>query len=83
VRGSWWAGFAGLFTPLREKQAALAWLWAELIGGGLRIDVRTFPLDQLPAAWAAQAASPHAKCLVLPGDDVPGEPAAIDWSDHS
>lgn len=59
------SGFAGLFTPLQEKQVALDWLWTELARGDLRIDVSTFPLAELPAAWSAQASSPHAKCVVL------------------
>ncbi|HEX3516609.1 MAG TPA: zinc-binding alcohol dehydrogenase family protein [Trebonia sp.] len=64
-------GFAGLHTPLREKQAGLEWLWAGLARGDLRIDIRTFSLDELPAAWTAQAASPHAKCVVLPDGGQP------------
>jgi NADPH2:quinone reductase len=59
-------GFAGLHTPLRAKQAGLAWLWAGLARGDLRIGIRSFALTDLPAAWAAQSASPHAKCVVLP-----------------
>jgi NADPH2:quinone reductase len=60
------SGFAGLHTPLRDKRAALTWLWAALAHGDLRIEVRTFPLAELPAAWRAQAVSPHAKCVILP-----------------
>jgi NADPH2:quinone reductase len=62
-------GFAGLLTPLREKRTALNWLWAKLTSDELRIDVRTFTLGQLPAAWSAQAGSPHAKCVILPDSD--------------
>jgi NADPH2:quinone reductase len=64
-------GFAGLHTPLRDKQAGLEWLWAGLARGDLRIDIRTFSLDELPAAWTAQAASPHAKCVILPDGGRP------------
>lgn len=60
------SGFAGLHTPLRAKQSALTWLWAALARDELRVDVRTFPLDDLPSAWRTQAVSPHAKCVVLP-----------------
>lgn len=55
-------------TPLRDKRAALIWLWSALARDELRIDVRTFVLDELPAAWRDQAASPHAKYVVLPAD---------------
>ena len=61
------SGFAGLHTPLQDKRPALTWLWTALAGGDLRVEVNTFPLEQLPAAWQAQAVSPHAKCVVLPG----------------
>ena len=76
------SGFAGLLTPLRDKQAALSWLWAELNRGQLRMDVRTFPLAELPAAWAVQAASPHAKCVVLPGLDRPDRPVPTSTGDR-
>ncbi|WP_327173241.1 zinc-binding alcohol dehydrogenase family protein [Streptomyces sp. NBC_01336] len=62
------SGFAGLHTPLRDKRAALTWLWSALARDELRIDVRTVALDELPAAWRDQAASPHAKYVVLPAD---------------
>ncbi|MCX5535809.1 zinc-binding alcohol dehydrogenase family protein [Streptomyces sp. NBC_00006] len=62
------SGFAGLHTSLRAKEAALSWLWSALARGELRVDVRTFPLDELPSAWRTQAVSPHAKCVVLPQD---------------
>ncbi|MFD4903412.1 zinc-binding alcohol dehydrogenase family protein [Streptomyces sp. NPDC058411] len=62
------SGFAGLHTPLRDKHAALTWLWTALTDGELRVQVRTFPLEELPSAWRAQAVSPHAKCVVLPQD---------------
>ncbi|GJF35193.1 NADPH:quinone reductase [Kitasatospora sp. NE20-6] len=66
------SGFAGLHTPLRDKRAALTWLWSALARDELQVGVRTFPLDELPSAWRAQAASPHAKCVVLPeGADRP------------
>ncbi|WP_406143668.1 zinc-binding alcohol dehydrogenase family protein [Streptomyces sp. NBC_01012] len=64
------SGFAGLHTPLRDKHAALTWLWTALAEGELRVPVRTFPLEELPSAWQAQAVSPHAKCVVLPQDDA-------------
>lgn len=60
------SGFAGLHTPLRAKQTALTWLWTALARGELQIQVRTFPLEGFPAAWRAQAVSPHAKCVILP-----------------
>lgn len=60
------SGFAGLHTPLRDKLPALTWLWSALARGELRVEVHTFPLEELPAAWQAQAISPHAKCVVLP-----------------
>ncbi len=59
------SGFAGMLTPLRDKRAALAWLWAALANGELRLDVRTFPIEQLPTAWRSQASSPHAKSVAL------------------
>ncbi len=61
------SGFAGLHTPLREKQGALTWLWTAIGRGELHVEVRTVPLDQLPLAWQAQAGSPHEKCVVVPG----------------
>lgn len=60
------SGFAGLHTSLRDKVPALQWLWNALACGELALDVRTFPLDELLPAWRAQAASPHAKCVLLP-----------------
>lgn len=69
------SGFAGLHTPLPAKRAALTWLWAALARDELRVDVRAFPLDDLPSAWQTQAVSPHAKCVVLPqGGGVPEHP---------
>ncbi|MFB9467821.1 quinone oxidoreductase family protein [Streptomyces cinereospinus] len=62
------SGFAGLHTPLRDKAGALSWLWAALARDELRVDVRTFPLGELPSAWRTQEGSPHAKCVVLPPD---------------
>lgn len=68
------SGFAGLHTPLRAKRAALTWLWSALIRGELHVDVHTFALEELPAAWQAQAASPHGKCVLMPATqpmDIP------------
>jgi NADPH2:quinone reductase len=62
------SGFAGLHTPLQEKRAALTWLWTALARDELRLEVRTLALEELPAAWRAQAASPHHKCVLLPGE---------------
>ena len=59
-------GFAGLHTPLKEKQSALSWLWAALKGGTLRVNVKTVLLEDLALAWRGQAMSPHAKYVVLP-----------------
>jgi len=59
------SGFAGLHTPLRDKRAALTWLWTAVANGELHLDVRTFPLEELPAAWRSQASSPHAKSVIL------------------
>ncbi|MFF1924568.1 zinc-binding alcohol dehydrogenase family protein [Streptomyces sp. NPDC058221] len=67
------SGFAGLHTPLRDKRAALTWLWSALARDELQVDVRAFALDELPAAWRDQAASPHAKCVVLPAGVHPTE----------
>jgi NADPH2:quinone reductase len=65
------SGFAGVHTPLREKHSALTWLWSALARGELQIEVRTFPLEDVAAAWRAQSSSPHAKCVILP-DCGPG-----------
>ena len=59
-------GFAGLHTPLKEKQSALSWLWAALKGGTLRVNAKTVLLEDLTEAWRRQATSPHAKYVVLP-----------------
>lgn len=67
------SGFAGLHTPLPAKQPALSWLWNALAGGRLQVEVSTFTLDELPAAWRMQSSSPHAKCVILPqGGRRPG-----------
>lgn len=66
-------GFAGLHTPVRDKQAALTWLWSALARDELRLDVRTVSLDELPDCWRAQAGSPHVKYVVLPGDTQESE----------
>lgn len=60
------SGFAGLHTPLQDKSAALAWLWASLARGELSVDVDTFALEELPHAWRTQATSPHAKYVIVP-----------------
>ena len=59
-------GFAGLHTPLKEKQSALSWLWAALKGDTIRVNARTVLLEDLLDAWRGQATSPHAKYVVLP-----------------
>lgn len=59
-------GFAGLHTPLKEKQPALNWLWSALAAGTLNVNVKTVQLEELPTAWRAQALSPHAKYVVVP-----------------
>jgi len=59
-------GFAGLHTPLRDKRAALTWLWTALADDELQVEVRTVPLEELPTAWRSQAGSPHAKFVVRP-----------------
>lgn len=62
------SGFAGLHTPLRDKQRALGWLWSALARGDLHVDVRAMSLADLPEAWRAQASSPHAKIDVVSGE---------------
>ncbi len=61
-------GFAGLHTPLQQKRDALNWIWNAVIRGELRVEVKAVPLEELPAAWRAQAASPHAKHVVTPSE---------------
>lgn len=69
------SGFAGLHVPTGEKRAALAWLWAALAEGELHIEVRPFALEELPAAWRAQAASPHGKYVLVSQDSLLMNPA--------
>lgn len=64
------SGFAGLHVSLRDKKPALTSLWTGIAHGGLQVETRTFTLEELPAAWRAQAASPHAKCVVLPDEHL-------------
>lgn len=59
-------GFAGLHRSLEDKQPALTWLWSALGSDTLHVNVETIPLEELPAAWRAQATSPHAKFVVVP-----------------
>jgi NADPH:quinone reductase len=59
-------GFAGIHVPLSDKHVALTWLWGALASGQLSVAVNAIPLEDLPAAWSAQAASPHAKYVVVP-----------------
>ncbi|WP_426517468.1 quinone oxidoreductase family protein [Diaminobutyricibacter sp. McL0618] len=59
-------GFAGLHTPLSEKRDALNWIWGAVVRGELHVVVKSVPLTELPAAWRAQATSPHAKHVVAP-----------------
>jgi NADPH:quinone reductase-like Zn-dependent oxidoreductase len=74
------SGFAGLHIPLRDKRTALTWLWTALSRGELQIQVRTFPLEELTAAWRAQAFSPHAKCVITPDSTTHWRPTRDDWS---
>ncbi|WP_172582407.1 quinone oxidoreductase family protein [Subtercola boreus] len=60
------SGFAGINVPPAEKQAALAWLWKAVSAGELDLAITTVTLEDLPRAWRAQAASPHAKYIVVP-----------------
>jgi NADPH2:quinone reductase len=76
------SGFAGLHTPLRDKQVALAWLWGALAAGTLRIGIRTFTLGELTASWTEQEASPHAKCVVLAEDALPAGPPFMPIRDN-
>lgn len=62
------SGFAGLHLPLRDKRAALTWLWTALGDGRLRVDVHPVRLAELPAVWRTQAGSPHVKYVVTPDD---------------
>jgi NADPH:quinone reductase len=59
-------GFAGIHVPLSDKHLALTWLWGALASGQLSLAVNAIPLEDLPAAWIAQAASRHAKYVVVP-----------------
>lgn len=63
-------GFAGLHTALHDKQQALDWLWGAGASGEISVAVHTYPLSELPTAWAAQSESPHAKCVILPGNEA-------------
>jgi NADPH2:quinone reductase len=60
-------GFAGLHTLLRDKRSALSWLWTALALGDLSVEVSPVSLEDVPAAWRAQATSPHVKHVVIPG----------------
>ncbi|MBP0456440.1 quinone oxidoreductase family protein [Streptomyces montanisoli] len=74
------SGFAGLHTPLADKRTALTWLWTALGRDQLQLSVHTFPLEELPSAWRAQTASPHAKCVLLPDDSRFRRPTRHDRS---
>jgi NADPH2:quinone reductase len=67
-------GFAGLHTPLKEKQLALSWLWAALQEGTLRVNTMTVSLEELPEAWRRQATSPHGKYVLLPSQAEESRP---------
>lgn len=64
------SGFAGLHTPLSDKAEALTWLWESLSRSEIEVEVHTYSLTDIAAAWHAQARSPHGKCVILPTDGV-------------
>jgi NADPH2:quinone reductase len=66
-------GFAGLHTPLKDKQPALDWVWSALGEGTLTVNVKRVPLEEFPAAWRGQSLSPHAKYVVVPSQPCAGE----------
>ena len=68
------SGFAGLHTPLRDKQTALAFLWGALARQELSVEVRTYALERIATAWGDQAASPHGKCVISPNSPKPAAP---------
>ena len=61
------SGFAGLHTPLRDKRAALTWLWSAPGRGELHLEVRTFPLDELPGGVAGAGGLAARQVRRLPG----------------
>ncbi|WP_242127341.1 zinc-binding alcohol dehydrogenase family protein [Sphingobium sp. Sx8-8] len=52
--------------PVEERKAAFYRLVARAIAGELTVDTVAYALEDGPAAWADQAASPHAKIYVRP-----------------
>lgn len=66
------SGFAGLHLSLQDKRPALTSLWTAIARGEVELETRTFALEELPTAWRAQAASPHAKCVVVPDKHLAG-----------
>ncbi len=68
MRGGEWAllGFSVFNAAPEQRAAAMASLIGAVDAGDVAIEIDRLTLEELPAAWAAQAASPHRKRVILP-----------------
>lgn len=68
MRGGEWSllGFSVFNAPAAQRTEAMAALIGAVQAGEITIEIDQLSLDELPAAWAEQAASPHRKRVVLP-----------------
>lgn len=59
-------GYTNFAVPRDVREREYARLCRHAAAGGVRIDVETVPLEELPSAWERQAAGAHVKLVVTP-----------------
>jgi NADPH:quinone reductase-like Zn-dependent oxidoreductase len=60
------SGHSNRFAPLEHRREAYERMAAHALAGEIVIDVKQLPLSEVKAAWALQAAGPHAKLTLIP-----------------
>lgn len=66
TRGATFAGYSTFYVPKDVKHEAYLQMAEHALAGKLTIAVKSYPLEQAAQAWAAQAAGPHHKIVIVP-----------------
>ena len=64
AKGATFAGYSTFYAPADVQRAAYLAMAEHVMAGDIHVDIKSFPLAEAEAAWAAQTAGPHAKIIV-------------------